>query len=192
MKLFSHTLSLLLLPFAGAALCPADTLWISALDVADKTPAVALIGAQAGQEANAPRIAQLQTFAGGEHAISFVFRVRDSGTYDIWAATTPPVTSWASPFQIRLGSQVIYSGGECTASGQAFGLAGNPGLFRWYRFARVSLQSGVHELTFSVTEPRASVEQQGRAFAFYLDSILITDNSALRPQGAQAVSGANN
>lgn len=190
MKPFGHRFSLLLLSLSAALPCAADTLWISAIDMAAKTSMVALIGAEPGQDANAPRIAQLQTFASGEHTISFTFRTRDSGTYAIWAATTPPVTSWASPFQILLDGQIIYSGGQRPASGTAYGPASNPGLFRWYHFAKVTLDSGVHELTFSVTEPRTTVEPSGRAFAFYLDSILITDNASMQPEGAGAIPGA--
>lgn len=177
----------------AAASIRADTLWLSAVDATGTSPHVALIGAEKGVEANGSRILQLQSFTEGPHQASFKFSIRKSGTYKIWAATTPQTAGWASPFLLFLDNKPLGAAVDKTIAiknnGPVYGLANNPGLFQWYLFGEKVLAPGEHEVTFRVNARRATKEAQGQAFAFYFDTLLVTDDATLVPSGADAKSG---
>ncbi|MFA6959697.1 MAG: hypothetical protein WC205_02980 [Opitutaceae bacterium] len=179
--------ALVLVPLTS---CWADTLWLSAIDATATTPQVALIGAAKGVEANGTRILQLQSFVEGPHQVSFKFSVKKSGTYKIWAATTPQTSGWASPFLVLLDGKPMGTATDQSIalqhSGPVYGFSNNPGLFQWYLFGEKLLTSGEHQVAFRITTRRATKEAQGQAFAFYFDTLLVTDTAALVPSGADA------
>lgn len=177
----------------SASLCQADTLWLSASDAVAVTPQIAMIKAERGVEANGARILQLQSFADGPHQVSFKFLVQKTGAYKIWASTTPQTAGWASPFLVLVDGSPL--GTDAAKTGKnlpvdqtkpIYGLTNNPGLFQWFCFGETRLEAGEHEVTFQIKMRRAVTETQGQAFAFYLDSLLITDSATLAPSGPRA------
>lgn len=186
--------SVLLLGGIPSVSTHADTLWLSAVDAAETSAQVALISARQGEEANGPRILQLQSFEEGPHRVSFKLTIRKPGVHRIWAATTPQTAGWASPFLILVNGAPL--GGDVDRTmpleqqRPAFGLANNPGLFQWYLFGEAKLAADTHQVDFVVNTRRSTEEPRGRAFAFYLDTLLVTDDRALVPAGADAKRGA--
>ncbi|EIP97821.1 hypothetical protein OpiT1DRAFT_02271 [Opitutaceae bacterium TAV1] len=179
--------------FTAVAPCAADTLWLPASDATATTNQIAMIKAERGIEANGARILQLQSFADGPHQASFRFLVQKPGTYKIWASTTPQTAGWASPFLVLVDGKLLGTDTGTAAKSlpvgstrPIYGLANNPGLFQWFCFGETALEAGEHEVTFQITTRRAAREARGQAFAFYLDSLLVTDDAALAPSGPRA------
>ncbi|RRJ95450.1 hypothetical protein Ga0100231_015225 [Opitutaceae bacterium TAV4] len=181
-------------------LCAADTVWLSAADVATTSSEFVFPVAQRNIEANGARLMQVQTLKEGPHEATFTLTIKKTGQHTIWAATTPQNVSWASPFLVLIDNQPINNASDKATrsdpvkiSPPAFGLKNNPGLFQWYCFGTTTLSAGNHTVTFRINTRRQLADAKGQSYTFFLDSLLVTDNTAFTPTspGAKGTAAGN-
>ncbi|MDR1279478.1 MAG: hypothetical protein LBK99_01480 [Opitutaceae bacterium] len=106
-----------------------------------------------------------------------------AGHYQIWIASTPNNTKWASPL-----SWSVDGGPETSLNGKVWSGAswGKPAdkwagwVFGWTQAGAVELDAGEHELEIRVTEPR---EPGSEIYVACVDALLLTTSKSFLPVG---------
>lgn len=119
--------------------------------------------------------------SGKPYAATWTFQVLIPGTYEMWFGGTPPGQDWSSPVAWTLDGSPV--------AAQDRGPAGTtyPPIFHWARLADVTLATGKHTLTATVTGPRIEPDD---SYALGIDAVAFSPTDALAKQYLSAAGKA--
>ncbi|EIP97820.1 hypothetical protein OpiT1DRAFT_02270 [Opitutaceae bacterium TAV1] len=109
------------------------------------------------------------------------FRIKEAGTYRLWAAVSPQDVDWTSPFTLTCDDGPAISLENRHA---ASGRYGNPprNQFEWIDAGTVTLTPGEHVLRLETIRPRTSARDN--LFHAFADAFLLTQELDYVPSGA--------
>ncbi len=107
------------------------------------------------------------------------------GKYALWAAISNPASGWASPVEIAIDDEMVWSDpADMKWKSGAFGAPPPRAVLGWINPGVVELKAGKHKIEFRISRPRRDSE----AYSCFFDGFLLTRNQAVQPQANYRIS----